>query len=233
MATATPRSARRAAGRPPVPRDLVLHVALAEITPPIWRRLRVPDRLTLDQLHRVLQLVFGWMDYHLYEFRPGGDEDSADDGRRARLGALETPRLRWTIPDAEWDDPDFVETRDSRQTTLRELALARGAALSYVYDFGDEWVHHILVEKVVKARGAEDDSLPTLLDGARAGPPEDAGGVSGYERLVEVLADPEDEEHEDVRRWAASFTGVPYDPERFERVALNHALMLIGAWGSF
>lgn len=207
-------------------------MVLAEIAPPIWRRLRVPDRLTLEQFHRVLQLVFGWMDYHLYEFRPGDHEDRAGDGRHVRLGHPETPRLRWTIPDAGWDDPDFVETRDSRETTLRELALAKGAALTYVYDFGDEWVHQIRVEKVARARDGE-GSLPMLLDGARAGPPEDAGGVSGYERLVEALADPDDEEHDEMRTWAAGFTGVPYDPARFERVALNHALMLMGAWGAF
>lgn len=231
MPTSAPRTTRRAAVRQTAPRDLVLHVALAEIAPPIWRRLRVPDRLTLEQLHRILQLVFGWMDYHLYEFRLGLDIDDLGSHHASSVEA-QGPRIRWSIPDPEWDDPELVETRDSQRTTLRELGLAKGAALTYVYDFGDDWVHHIRVEKVVKGRGAEDDSLPMLLDGARAGPPEDAGGVSGYERLIEALADPEDEEHEEMRTWAAGFTGVPYDPERFELVALNHALMLVGAWGS-
>lgn len=232
----TPSKVPSASGRPravatrrSAPQDLVLHVALADISPPIWRRVRVPDRLTLHQLHRVLQLVFGWMDYHLYEFRPVEEAR----GRRPRGQPVdETPRLRWALPDPEWDDPTLVETRDSRTTTLRDLALARGAELAYVYDFGDDWLHHIRVEKVSPSRDP-DGALPSLLDGARNGPPEDAGGRPGYERLLEVLADPEREEHAETRDWAASWHGVPYDPERFERVALNHALMLMGAWGAF
>ena len=238
-AKAAPRPRRSSRPAAPAPaHDLVLHVALHDVAPPVWRRLRVPDRLTLHQLHRVLQLAFGWLDYHLYEFRPATAGRSA--GRRAR-GApdvREIPTVRYAEADPEWDDAGgAVETRDSRRVTLRDLALAPGARLTYLYDFGDDWAHDITVEQVVTAqrRGdAEDEgeSLPMLLDGARAGPPEDAGGAHGYARLLDVLADPDDPEHAEMTAWAALWGGAAYDPERFDPWTANHTLMLVAAWGA-
>ena len=191
MARTSPKAGRtrRTRAVPGRAHDLVLHVVLRDLDPPIWRRLRVPDRLTLHQLHRVLQLAFGWLDYHLYEFTPG---TPARDRSARGTAAM---RVRYGEPDPEWDDPADVETRDSRQVTLRDLALRRGGRLTYTYDFGDDWTHDLTVEEVIAAP-EPDDGVPMILDGARAGPPEDAGGVSGYERLLGVLADPHDPEHE-------------------------------------
>lgn len=216
------RRASAAAGRA---HDLVLHVALRDLDPPVWRRLRVPDRLTLHQLHRVLQLAFGWLDYHLYAFTPG----TPASGRSARGGAA--ARVRYGEPDPEWDDPADVEMRDSRQVTLQALALRRGARLTYTYDFGDDWTHDLTVEQVIAA-AEPDEGVPMILDGARAGPPEDAGGVSGYERLLAALADPDDPEHEEMKAWAALWGGAPYDPDRFDPWLANHTLMLVAEWGA-
>ncbi len=224
---ASTTGAKLAGAQPPHPpppgrgHDLVLHVALRDVAPLIWRRLRVPDRLTLHQLHRVLQLAFGWLDYHLYEFAP----ETA--GRRGR-GAP----VRYTVPDPEWDDPDdSAEARDSQHVTLRALALRRGARLSYRYDFGDDWVHDLTVERVV-ASPAPDEALPMILDGARAGPPEDVGGVLGYARLLEVLADSKDPEYAETKAWAGLWGGAAYDPERFDPWLANRTLMLVAAWGA-
>ena len=238
--TARPRSRRGGLGptAPAPARDLVLHVALRDTAPPVWRRLRVPDRLTLHQLHRVLQLAFGWLDYHLYEFTPAPPATRASTSKRGARGPQVRRQVRYAEPDPEWDDPDGpAETRDSRRITLRDLALTRGARLTYLYDFGDDWAHDISVEQAIAVREGEaddDDSrpLPMVLDGARAGPPEDAGGVSGYERLLAVLADPEHPEHEEMKAWAALWGGAAYDPERFDPWTANHTLMLVGAWGA-
>src|SRR3982751_4045698 len=70
MPRSNPSPARR--GRKPKPRALDLRITIAGIEPPIWRLVRVPDAYTLHQLHRVIQLVFGWLDYHLYAFTVGG-----------------------------------------------------------------------------------------------------------------------------------------------------------------
>src|SRR5690606_33729848 len=111
MATRKQTTSRR--GKP---HDLIVRVTLRYITPPIWRRLRLPDRLTLHQVHRVLQLVFGWQDYHLSSFEAG-------------------ERLYEPPYDGE------AEGISTMATTLRSLQLRAGEQLVYRYDFGDDWEH--------------------------------------------------------------------------------------------
>ena len=88
----------------------------------------------------------------------------------------------------------------------------------YDYDFGDDWRHDLLVERI-KVLDAEDWVAPRCLDGRRACPPEDCGGVSGYEELLAALRDPYHEDHERLRTWV----GDHYDPELFSVQQLNSA----------
>jgi hypothetical protein len=198
-----PAPVRARRGRPRKPRELELGITLAGIEPPIWRSVRVPDAYTLDQLHRVIQLVFGWLDYHLYDFSIGG--------RR-----FEEPH-----PEAEGEDSTAV--------TLYDLALKPGATFTYVYDFGDGWRHDIVVDDAFSVLREPDElRLPVLRGGARAGPPEDAGGPHEYMLKLDALRDRKHPEHTDVRRWL----GPDYDPERFDsRMAANN-LTLAAAWGA-
>ncbi len=179
---------------------LVIRVALAEIQPEIWRRMSVPDHYTLHQLHRVLQLLFGWLDYHPYEFRIG--------------------QRRFEAPDEE------AEYEDSTLSDLRSLGLETGARFQYVYDFGDDWVHELVVEKVIPVSGEDWSLFPQVLGGERAGPHEDSGGVSGYEELVEGLRNRRHPEHRALREWA----GPNYDPDRFDAWLANQNLILAAAW---
>lgn len=178
------------------PLDLVLRVSLREVEPEVWRRVRVPDGCSLDELHDVLQFVFGWLDYHLYEFRVG--------------------ERRFEVPDPE------AEGEDSTRTFLRDLPLEPGSRFEYCYDFGDDWVHEVVVEE--RLPGVRDgwDELPMLLDGERAAPPEDCGGPGGFADLRAALADPSHPEHAALRAWA----GPLYDPDRFDPWLANQNLML-------
>jgi hypothetical protein len=177
---------------------------MCDIAPPIWRRIRVPDSFTLHQLHRVLQIVFSRLDYHLYSFDVGGREFQAPD------------------PEAEY------ETEDATATRLRDLKLSAGSQFTYLYDFGDDCRHDVVVERLLPMpSGTGLDWSPRLLDGERAAPPEDAGGASGYSRMLEALRDGEHLEHDEYRAWA----GEQYDPERFDPWSLDHALALVVAWG--
>lgn len=183
--------------------QLLLRVEMREITPPIWRLLRVPDGFTLHQFHRVLQIAFSRLDYHLYAFEFGS--------RR-----LEAPH-----PDSEAEDATGVR--------LTELGLEPGARFGYLYDFGDGWEHEIVVEALLPMPSDNGpDWSPRLLDGQRAAPPEDAGGVSGYQHVLAALRDPAHPEHEEIRRW----TGATYDPEKFDAWSIDHALALAVAWGA-
>jgi hypothetical protein len=197
-----PVPARRGPKRKP--RLVELRITLAEIEPPIWRRVRVPDAYTLDQLHQVIQLVFGWLDYHLYGFRVG--------------------ERRFEAPDEE------AEGEDSTVVRLRELALGKGARFTYTYDYGDNWVHEIEVENVyIMTPMDEDDErlLPMLYGGERAGPREDSGGPDGHQEMCEALRDPDHPDHGTYRRWANV-----YDPERFDVWMARNNLTLAAVWGA-
>jgi len=171
-----------------------LKATLSEIAPPIWRRLRVPGACTLADLHRVLQIAFGWEDQHLHGFRMGRRSFSPD-------------------PDPRFD-------RDEAEDETRLDALLREKSkLRYEYDFGDSWVHAIVVERITPLEDS-DVSHPACITGARCGPPEDCGGPWGYDDMVRAFADPEDPEHEET----VEYLGTAFDPELFELDAINRRL---------
>lgn len=181
----------------------MIRATVVGIEPTIWRTVRVPDSFTLHQLHRVLQLVFGWLDYHLYEFRVRGEQ-------------IEGPH-----PEAEG--------KTSMDVVIRELELKTRSRFEYTYDFGDAWLHELeVLEFLPMPDGTTFDWSPRLMDGAGAGPLEDAGGPPGFQRAVAALSNPADPEHAAYRAWA----GAAYDPDRFDLWALDHALALAAAWGA-
>lgn len=181
----------------------VLHVALSEIAPPVWRRLRVAGDLTLRELHHVLQIAMGWTDSHLHEFRIG----------KLAYGMLDPEE---DIGESPRDECDFPLYR----------VLKKGARAEYVYDFGDDWIHQLRVEEVEPLSPAEFKA--TCLAGARACPPEDCGGPYGYASLLEALADPAHERHDETREWV----GPHFAPEEFDIRLVNRELRGAGtgAW---
>jgi hypothetical protein len=177
------------AGRGPISAEVLrLKVTLEGSKPPIWRRLEVPDDVHLAVLHGILQTAFGWTNAHLHAFE-------IEDHDEVRI--LEGARLR--------------------RTKISELLGKPGDRLTYVYDFGDDWRHQIVLEERLPAdSGAR---YPRCTAGRRAGPLEDSGGVPGYDRLLEILADPDHPEYAELAEWAG-----PVDPARFDRAAINCAL---------
>ncbi len=175
-----------------------LRVTLLDVSPPVWRRLRVPSAITLSALHRVLQVALGWQDAHLHEWRIG----------ERTFGLSDEP---------SWGE----ELEDESSAILGDLA-PPDSVVHYDYDFGDGWEH--LVE-VVAVKAFDPGEPPiAVLDGARAAPPEDCGGPSGYEHLLDALADEDDPEHEEL---IASF-GDSFDPGHFDLQAVNRHLE--GMW---
>ncbi|MBW2262511.1 MAG: DUF1841 family protein [Deltaproteobacteria bacterium] len=175
-----------------------LHVQLVGIEPSVWRRLLVPSDISLDQLHQVLQLSFGWTDSHLHEF---------DDSGRI-MGE----------PDPDDDDPP----EDEAGITLKEILSRVGNAFIYLYDYGDGWEHSIVLEK--KKKNDPEATYPSCLAGERSGPPEDCGGVDGYKAFLEAIADPEHEEHEAMLEWI----GGKFDAEKIDIDWINELLEAIG-----
>lgn len=181
---------------------LGLRISLEDIDPPIWRTVIFPRNATLHELHRAIQVLFDWYDYHLYQFE---------------------------IDDRRFEEPDEeAEGEDSTKARLSKLITEPGQVFHYLYDFGDHWTHRIEVEET--AVKADPGWIPWLIDGARRGPPEDCGGVDGYQRLIEAAKAPTeslDEDDRDFLRWA----GDDFDPEQFSVSQARHALLLAAAYG--
>ena len=171
-----------------------LKITLKYTTPPVWRRVQVTGDITLGDLHYVVQTVMGWEDDHLHAFRVGRIEYAPVEGDRA---------VTETGASDEWE------------AQVGAVLPAVGRKLLYTYDFGDTWNHEIVRERVVA--GEEGRRYPVCLAGARACPPEDCGGVYGYENLVAALADPTDPDYEYWRERV----GDDYDPEAFDLEAIN------------
>jgi hypothetical protein len=169
-----------------------LKITPGDIRPPIWRRLLVSD-CSLTRLHEVLQVAMGWQNYHLYSFEVGGTS--------------------YTDPRGAAD----LDMEDAGRAKLSEVLLKEKAKLRYTYDFGDNWEHEVVVEKILPP--GEGPKYPECLDGKRASPPEDVGGPWGYADFVQAISDPGHEQHEEMLEWRGKF-----DPEAFDLQAVNKGL---------
>ena len=172
-----------------------LKVTLLEGRPPIWRRLLVPGKTKLPDVHLMLQAAMGWYNCHLHKFEIDG--------------------VDYLEPDPEFDD---LEAEDERTVRLRDVVDRKGERFLYVYDFGDDWEHEVLVEDIFAPEPKQ--HYPICVDGARACPPEDCGSMSGYREFLKAIRDPEHEEHEAMLEWV----GRPFDSEAFDLAAINAAL---------
>jgi len=170
--------------------------------PPVWRGLLVPAGIRLDHFHDVIQAAMGWGGYHLHVFSDGSVEYGSTDPQTGH--------------------------RDERSQTLDRLLAGVGDRIRYTYDFGDDWEHEIVLEELSVA--APDIVYPTCLTGKGACPPEDCGGVWGYRHLRAVMADPADEQHQEMLQWLGLETASDFDPAYFDIEAVNEALVLCGAY---
>lgn len=172
-------------------------LTLCEVRPVVWRRFRVPANITFQRFHEVIQIVMGWQDYHLYEFRFGN--------------------VRASVPDGEYfilDDTHF----DARRKRLRSFGLERNDILGYLYDFGDDWMHTLRVMYPIYDLRDQPDYL--CIDGGRACPPEDVGGAVGYAHFLQIISQPSHPEYEEMRTWS----GGNFSPTLFDRDAVNEEL---------
>lgn len=165
-----------------------IKITLRGSKPPIWRRLEFPSTGSLRLLHESIQESFGWEDYHLWVF--------------------DTAFGEYGVP-----DPDLGH-RGAATKKLTAVAPAVGEKLRYTYDFGDNWVHEILVEEILDAQPGV--AYPRCVAGRRACPPEDCGGLWGYEELLSVVANPRHPEYEDRRSWMGLAPGESFDPAAFD-----------------
>jgi hypothetical protein len=171
-----------------------LKIVLEGSSPPIWRRLHVPALATFEELHHVIQFAMGWDDQHLHKFQAGSK----------RIGVPESSR--------------FGSTTDESRTRLYRVMTREGDSLTYEYDFGDGWRHAVTLERIHRPQSEVTEIV--CLDGARACPPEDSGGIWGYQDLLDASKDANHPHHERAVEWL----GDDFDSEAFDRDRVNSIL---------
>jgi hypothetical protein len=194
--------------REPPKNVYIFRIALNGIKPPIWRKFQAPGDLTLEEFHDCIQNIMGWFECHLHSFIIRGEEYQCLDGMEKR---------------------DFYmfghPILDESEYTLDSLELTEKQKIKYIYDFGDGWEHTITVSKIISIEDkttTEDAITVRCLDGKRACPPEDCGGIWGYEELLLTLAKPESERDEEEQE-RLDYYDVS-DPEEFDIDEINELL---------
>jgi len=177
----------------PKNQTLQFKVTLMGIEPEVWRRIVVPRNYSFWDLHVAIQDAMGWLDYHLHAFRM----QNSETGEVHQIG----------IPDDSFEDAAPVLA--GWEVPISGYFREPGDRAFYEYDFGDGWEHEVVLEEIGSPIPRK--RYPMCVNGARACPPEDCGGVPGYEELLEVLRDPTHEEHESMLEWV----GGKYDPAAF------------------
>lgn len=170
-----------------------LRIELLGIEPRVWRRVVVPDTITLPKLDRVIQVSLGWTNEHLHEFVICG--------------------TRYGEP-----DPEFARELahvDEKNVELKQALGPNARCFDYVYDFGDDWHHVVLIEDSSAHAGEI-----RCVAGESACPPENVGGPQGYARFLEAIADRQHAEHREMLDWI----GGAFDPSAFDVGAVNREL---------
>lgn len=175
-----------------------IRIELDGTEPPVWRAVDVPLSATLFALHDIIQVAMRWQDYHLFEFVIGErvyGEPHPDDVMYERK---------------------VFKAKGIRLATLIERGVRQ---FLYVYDFGDNWQHRIIIEEV--REGDADTEYPAFVAGERRAPPEDVGGTTGFEAFLEAIGDPQHEDHDQLLEWC----GGSFDPADIDE---RHVRMILG-----
>ncbi|MDX9800241.1 MAG: plasmid pRiA4b ORF-3 family protein [Spirochaetia bacterium] len=149
--------------------------------------------LNCRDFHNVLQTVMGWTNTHLHQFIIAGKF--------------------YTAP----DDESYLEYIDYRKVKLNQVLSGEEESIIYEYDFGDEWEHKIVLEKILQNHIQK---YPSCLTGKRTCPPEDCGGPYGYKDLIKVISDKNNEKYAEMIEWL----GENFDPEYINIEEINEML---------
>lgn len=173
-----------------MPEYLAIEVSLNDVEPRIWRSFLIVANATFYDLHEAIQAACGWTNSHLFVFRDAG-------GRKDIAG----------VPDPDYDH----RVPDALMVKLNSYFKLRGPkACEYEYDFGDSWMHEVVLQDRLTL---DDTFVRRLTGGERAFPPEDCGALDGYERCVAFARDGHDpwgDGDEEFAEWLGD-----WKPEQF------------------
>lgn len=180
-----------------------LKVSLLNTKPVIYRRIIVSADTSFFDFHHILQIAMGWQNYHLFEFVINDYIIGIPQGAFG-----EEDGLSETVIDA--DTINIGEAITDQKDIIR-----------YVYDFGDNWEHEIIIEEII----TEDDSIkaPICTDGDLSCPPENCGGPEGFVQLFAIIKDSQHPEYQNMLDWLDE----NYNQEGFDIEQVNEQLMAL------
>jgi len=170
-----------------------IQITLKDSNPRIWRRFLTSSDITLNELHKIIQTTMGWANSHLHQFEKGRD--------------CYAPKSF-----------NIEEAKDSKEVKLDSLLQNEKDKMKYTYDFGDDWELDIILEKILPLNTSNE--IPLCIAGSRACPPDDCGGIAGYEELLEIISNPKHPDFDEKIEWL----GENFDPEYFDMDEVNSML---------
>jgi hypothetical protein len=191
------------------PISMICHfyIELSESSPLVWRRIVIPAEHNLYQLHMALQGAFGWENSHLFQFCENELSDPVGYG----------------IP-SDLDEETNTKVFEAKKTKISKIFKTHGKEYHYVYDFGDHWRHGIKLEKIE----AKEMAGPYCLGGQGACPPEDVGGMHGYQEMLKVFEKPgAAKEKKQFREWLGLVEGEKWDARFCSIREINKRLCLL------
>ena len=177
-----------------------LRIILRYSWPRIWRVVQVPSTETFQYLNLVIIRAMGWHGSHYHSFRAQNPE---------------TKEIEDIVGENEWMTENVPKRRKENFAKLKDYLQKEGDFIDYTYDMGDSWDHDIILVNILPPQ--QGITYPVCIDGERACPPENCGGISGFEHFLEAIADPENDEHNDLIEWVGGY----YDPDDFDHRQVN------------
>lgn len=182
--------------RRPFDKVYQFNISLDGVEPKIWRGIQVPDSYLFWDLHCAITDSLGWLDYHLHLFSMLNPKT----GEKEMIG----------MPDDDTSDALDAEILPDWERKISDYFTLTNATCQYEYDFGDSWGHKIIFEASLPR---EDGVVyPRCIEGARACPPEDVGGVPGYERFQTAVKYQNAVDHDELLQWVGGW----FDPDWFD-----------------
>jgi hypothetical protein len=167
-------------------------IVLKNSKPPIWRRIQVPENYSFWDLHVAIQDAMGWEDCHLHEF------------------TTIVPRGKHPVHIGIPDDTGWTEVITGWKEKIKDW-FPKLEKMDYTYDFGDNWEHLIILEKILPKENGE--KYPVCVAGKMACPLEDSGAIWGYYEKLEIIKDPKHPEYKDIVNWVGDEN---FNPEEFD-----------------
>lgn len=169
---------------------LVFKITLNGASPAVWRRLNIMSGSTMGELGAWIESVMGFHGCHLHQMHVSHPDHGS---------AVMVPEQEMAHPEAY--GPGMT---DESTVPIYKYFTLDNRKGKYIYDFGDNWEHTIELEEILAdadANAEDEVEIETCVAGEGFTPPEDCGGIRGYNSLLRIVNDPQHKNHQTIMDW--------------------------------